>query len=335
MCAFPTDECHFAQSASELERLDAEHESKRKQYEMEAQQSQAAASTASVGPAASTSGTGSGSSSHSAASATAAAAKTMGVPAMSVSSSAQKLLSRYSELVTGAAGSAAPGGPTSAAAPASASASSSSASEKDTKSDTKASATAPASSGRACVTLDHVETWDKTLNSTIVFFARHPKGNLLKQMLSPADLKQLPTAEDKQSVTARPSSALLNSKVSLWSGDITALATEAIVNAAHRGLTGGGGVDGAIHRAAGEQFLHDECAKYKDGCEPGEAKITLAGQLPCKWIIHTVGPTKLTVQGSTILRLCYQSVLALVKERGIRSVVFSVPMLFSFCLSIF
>jgi O-acetyl-ADP-ribose deacetylase (regulator of RNase III) len=81
-------------------------------------------------------------------------------------------------------------------------------------------------------------------------------------------------------------------EIEINKGDITMIETDAIVNAANTSLLGGGGVDGAIHRAGGKEIL-DECVKIRNkqgGCRVGEAVITTAGNLPSKFVIHTVGP---------------------------------------------
>ncbi|KAI1413887.1 MACRO domain-containing protein [Hypoxylon sp. FL1857] len=115
-----------------------------------------------------------------------------------------------------------------------------------------------------------------------------------------------------------------NDRIGLFRGDITTLAVDAIVNAANTSLLGGGGVDGAIHRAAGKGLLA-EC-RTLHGCSTGSAKITGAYNLPCKKVIHAVGPVYNDVQpaeSEAALRGCYRSSLELAVQNDLKTIAFS------------
>lgn len=115
-------------------------------------------------------------------------------------------------------------------------------------------------------------------------------------------------------------------RIELILGDITNLQVEAIVNAADNSLLGGGGVDGAIHRAGGRAIL-DECIKIREkqgGCPTGDAVITTAGNLPAKYVIHTVGPVWHggSAGEDLLLRNSYRNSLALAIESGVKTIAF-------------
>src|SRR5579864_1053437 len=116
-------------------------------------------------------------------------------------------------------------------------------------------------------------------------------------------------------------------RITLVQGDITEQQVDAVVNAANSSLLGGGGVDGAIHRRGGPAILAAcrelRAGRYRDGLPAGQAVATTGGDLPARWVIHTVGPVYSPADDrSALLASCYTASLAVADELGARSVAF-------------
>lgn len=127
------------------------------------------------------------------------------------------------------------------------------------------------------------------------------------------------TSSAKQEVDFKPSSAI-NDKVSLWQGDITKLQVDGVQNAANKALRGGGGIDGAIHRAAGPELLK-ACRALK-GCMTGATKVTPGFDLPAKWVLHTVGPVYDDDEvewSEECLQSCYETTLEHAIDNKVRT----------------
>ena len=112
-------------------------------------------------------------------------------------------------------------------------------------------------------------------------------------------------------------------RITLVQGDITQQQVDAVVNAANSAMRGGGGVDGAIHRAGGPEVLEDCIRRFPDGLATGDAGWTTAGNLPARWVIHVVGPNRHAGQTNRgLLTSCYTRALEVADELGARTVAF-------------
>jgi O-acetyl-ADP-ribose deacetylase len=143
------------------------------------------------------------------------------------------------------------------------------------------------------------------------------------------DVTKFPPAVTAKGMVFTPNKDL-NDKVSLWKGNIVKLDIDAIQNAANTGLRGGGGIDEAIHKAAGYEELQKECGSL-GGCETGQTKITKGYNLKSKYILHTVGPNlqdpldhtkglKITRKDEELLKSCYITALELAKTKSLKTI---------------
>ena len=112
-------------------------------------------------------------------------------------------------------------------------------------------------------------------------------------------------------------------EITVVQGDITQQQVDAVVNAANNGMRGGGGVDGAIHRAGGPAILADCIERFPDGLATGDAGWTTAGELPARWVIHVVGPNRTAGQTDrSLLTSCYARAIEVAEELGATTVAF-------------
>ena len=112
-------------------------------------------------------------------------------------------------------------------------------------------------------------------------------------------------------------------QITVVQGDITTQGVDAVVNAANNAMRGGGGVDGAIHRAGGPAVLADCIARFPHGLATGDAGWTTAGDMPARWVIHTVGPDfRAGQRDRSLLTSCYRRVLEVADDLGARTVAF-------------
>ncbi|CAH0025478.1 unnamed protein product [Clonostachys rhizophaga] len=167
---------------------------------------------------------------------------------------------------------------------------------------------------------------DSSLLDDTFIFSHRPKmaTKSLADILTVTQLYAVSELKAAATASRYSASRSINDRVGLTKGDITRLSLDAIVNAANTTLLGGGGVDGAIHRAAGPELL-EECEALQ-GCRTGQAKITEGYRLPAKHVIHTVGPVYNVLDpkhSARLLRSCYEESLKLAVREGIKTIGFS------------